>query len=62
MLWEEGHRMRADITEVVMSELNKNYDIKSFDELLDSTRFSPVELASAIGMLTVERKIQIRVK
>lgn len=61
MLWEEEYRMITDITEVVMSELNKNYDIKSFDELLDSTGFSPVELASAIGTLTAAGKLQIRV-
>lgn len=44
-----------------MRELNKNYGIKTFDELLVSTGCSPVELASAIGTLTVERKIQMRV-
>ena len=52
---------RNDVTETVMHELNRNYDIKSFDELLDSTGENPVELASAIGTLIAERKIQIRV-
>ena len=53
--------IKDSATEAVMRELNASYGIMTFDELLASTGYSPVELASAIGVLTAERKIQIRV-
>lgn len=53
--------IKDNATEAVMRELNASYGIMTFDELLASTGYSPVELASAIGVLTAERKIQIRV-
>lgn len=53
--------IKDNATEAVMRELNASYGIMTFDELLALTGYSPVELASAIGVLTAERKIQIRV-
>ena len=53
--------IKDNATEAVMRELNASYGIMTFDELLALTGYSPVELASAIGILTAERKIQIRV-
>lgn len=48
--------IKDNATEAVMRELNASYGIMTFDELLASTGYSPVELASAIGVLTAERK------
>ena len=53
--------IKDNATEAVMRELNASYGIMTFDELLALTGYSQVELASAIGVLTAERKIQIRV-
>lgn len=51
---------QADIADVIMYELNKSYDIKSFEDLLRLTGVSPNDLVSVIGALIIERKIQVR--
>lgn len=52
---------QTEMANAIMDELNKHYDIKSFEELLGLTGFSSFDLASAISLLMTEGKIQVRI-